>query len=265
MSAYSTGWTWKNSPYKGTKLLVHLAMADVVNDQYDFRFFMTNARLADKCNMTRQSVNGALKEMVKDGYLRVVGERSKGIIEYEFVFKNVSSDLTGGVKEFDSSVSKDLTGGVKNSDTELKGNSTDELEEELKVSDVDRVWQAYVDSILVTVPRSHGPRSFDDRRRKLIQNALKDFSVEDLILAVTGWTKSSWHTGENPDGKFYHKLSLILRSADDIERFIGYHDTVKPRDKQEVNHAHRDPETTPRRKLNIQTLSSEPAEDFLDE
>src|ERR1035437_10290744 len=61
-----------HSPYKGTERLIHLAIADVVNDGYDYQFWMSQKRVAAKARCSRQTVNIAIKKMVKDGRLSVV-------------------------------------------------------------------------------------------------------------------------------------------------------------------------------------------------
>ena len=50
MSAEATGWVWRHSPWKGehAKFLLHLAVADVVNDAHGNEFWMSQANLAEK-------------------------------------------------------------------------------------------------------------------------------------------------------------------------------------------------------------------------
>jgi uncharacterized protein YdaU (DUF1376 family) len=70
----------------------------------------------------------------------------------------------------------------------------------------------------------HGkPRSkLDDKRRKLIRSALKNYSAEDLRRAIDGYKRSPWHQGKNQDGKVYDSLSLILRDAEHIDAGLKY-------------------------------------------
>lgn len=63
----------------------------------------------------------------------------------------------------------------------------------------------------------------DSKRRKLIEKALKaGYEVDGCKKAIDGCRTSPFHMGENDNGKVYNQLSLILRSADKIEQFIGY-------------------------------------------
>lgn len=62
----------------------------------------------------------------------------------------------------------------------------------------------------------------DDRRRKLIRIALRDYPMEDVLAAVDGWRHSAHHRGENDRATVYNDLSLLLRNGETIERFRDY-------------------------------------------
>ncbi len=64
MSAEATGWVWRESPYEGERLLVHLAIADVVNDAHDNEFWMGVDQLAQKARVSRSTVQRTLADMV---------------------------------------------------------------------------------------------------------------------------------------------------------------------------------------------------------
>lgn len=66
------------------------------------------------------------------------------------------------------------------------------------------------------------PRSLlDDKRRKLIRNALKTgYSVGQLKQAIDGCAKSAWHMGQNDRMTKYNGLDLILRNAEQIDKFV---------------------------------------------
>lgn len=59
----------------------------------------------------------------------------------------------------------------------------------------------------------------DNKRRRLITNALKDYSEEDVMMAVVGWKNSPWHSGKNDQNKVYNDLGLLLRDSSKIEYF----------------------------------------------
>ncbi|WP_313457945.1 hypothetical protein [Achromobacter sp.] len=67
------------------------------------------------------------------------------------------------------------------------------------------------------------PRSvLDDKRRKAIKTALKNgHSLEDLRRAIRGCSKTPHNMGQNDRREKYNGIDLILRSADQIDRFIA--------------------------------------------
>jgi hypothetical protein len=60
-----------------------------------------------------------------------------------------------------------------------------------------------------------------DKRRRLIERAVRDYDVETCILAVNGNSTSQWHQGQNPGRKRYNSIELILRDAEKIEGFAN--------------------------------------------
>jgi hypothetical protein len=67
----------------------------------------------------------------------------------------------------------------------------------------------------------HSKAVLDKQRRRYIQLALNGgYSVEDLCLAITGCSLTPHNCGHNDRGERYDGLHLILRSADQIDRFI---------------------------------------------
>lgn len=82
------------------------------------------------------------------------------------------------------------------------------------------------------------PRSvMDDKRKKLITTALKNYSVEDLKLAITGCSKTPHNMGKNDNSQIYDGLHIILKDSDNIERFMGNAGLSLKRD----NEPHRKP------------------------
>lgn len=79
---------------------------------------------------------------------------------------------------------------------------------------------------------NHKNSKLDDNRKRIILKALDNYSVDEIKKAITGCKSSEYHQGKNPDGKVYDSLGLILRNAENIERFISYNNTSnnKPTD-----------------------------------
>lgn len=79
MSVEAITYVWQQSPYSGSTLIVHLAVADVVNDLHDNEFWSAIEPLAAKCNLNRRTVERALAQLVDDGWLtRLVDGKEKG-------------------------------------------------------------------------------------------------------------------------------------------------------------------------------------------
>jgi hypothetical protein len=67
----------------------------------------------------------------------------------------------------------------------------------------------------------HPKAVLDKQRRRYIRLALDGgYTVEDLCLAITGCSLTPYNCGQNDRGERYDGLHLILRSADQIDRFI---------------------------------------------
>ena len=214
---------------------------------------MSNDELALASRCSRQTVNNTLKELVADGFLVEIGKKGT-VVRYAFVFKKTDAvyiprgerqKLASGEADADSDselsnpqselsnpqnqLSNITTETVGFGDTELEVNEKGELELELEKltssspAPEQVVWDAYV----ATVEEVEGKKSrmkFTDKRKKKITRWLKDYSVEELTLAVTGWRYSAWHCGDNPQSTTYYELTSILAEEDRIDKHIGRHD-----------------------------------------
>ncbi len=130
MSAIATGWVWEHSPYKHTSkaaLLVHLAIADVVNDAHDNEFFMSTYNLTTKLGscVSRNTVETTLRDMVARGLLEIIesGGAQRKPTRYRFV--RTTSQAIGLASQMSGpSLAKSLGANLKkNSIDELKGTS----------------------------------------------------------------------------------------------------------------------------------------------
>ena len=59
----------------------------------------------------------------------------------------------------------------------------------------------------------------DEKRRSIIRKALKTHSLEDVCDAVVGWKQEPFYCGENDRKTVYNSLKMLLRDADQIEKF----------------------------------------------
>lgn len=69
MSAEAIGWVYRHSPFRGATFLVHLAIADSVNDVHGNEFWMARANLATKARVSGESVSTAVETLREAGYV----------------------------------------------------------------------------------------------------------------------------------------------------------------------------------------------------
>ena len=113
---------WADSPYEGTRLLIHLALADISNDAG--RFFASQTDLAKKGRCSVEYVRKVIKEMIIDGYIEIVtkgSSRGKATV-YQLLRKQppnfvgeLKSEETGQPPNSDNTNPPTLTGQHPNS------------------------------------------------------------------------------------------------------------------------------------------------------
>lgn len=80
--------------------------------------------------------------------------------------------------------------------------------------------------------RLNHPRAvLDKKRKRLLEEALKAYTPDQLTLAIDGCASSPWHMGKNERGMIYDSIPLIFRDSDKIESFIRMA-TIKPKPTQ---------------------------------
>lgn len=125
MSAEAVGWVFKHSPYKGTALLVHLALADAVNDLHDNEIWATQTTVGIKSRTSRETASRIMGGMVRDGCLVLLEDnaRTGKPNRYRFMFGpggGVTNDHTPGVMNDHTGCDERSQGGVTNDHTEPK-------------------------------------------------------------------------------------------------------------------------------------------------
>lgn len=68
----------------------------------------------------------------------------------------------------------------------------------------------------------NGATNFDDKRKKAVRWALKNYDLDTCIRAIDGYSASDFHMGRDSasGGKKYNDLTLIFRDADHAEKFL---------------------------------------------
>ena len=105
MSAQATGHVWKCAPFGGSKFLILLGIADVVNSDFYNCFWMTSTNLGNKVRMHPTNVRRHLKELVEDGWLEVLepGGGNGKATKFRFHPLETKAPLTYAPKPFTAS------------------------------------------------------------------------------------------------------------------------------------------------------------------
>lgn len=118
----------------------------------------------------------------------------------------------GQLKDKDKDLSTCVDGGQKTALALVPTVPPSEPAED-PIEEIFAYWQKRMDS-----PRS----KLDDKRRKAIKAALKmGYSPADLCRAIRGCSLTPHNMGKNDQNQKYNGIELILRSADQIDRFIA--------------------------------------------
>lgn len=85
----------------------------------------------------------------------------------------------------------------------------------------------------------HPTTKLDAKRRKRIEARLKDFTVEQLCDAISGFRHSPWHTGTDPkgNGTVYDAIETLLRDNAQVEKGMAlFAHPPRPPPKPETAH-----------------------------
>lgn len=88
----------------------------------------------------------------------------------------------------------------------------------------EEVFEAWVESPTLIGGRRRGAARLDGKRMEAIVQRLRDgYEVADLADACRGWTRIPHNRGDGTDtrGQKFDSLTLILRNADQVDRFLS--------------------------------------------
>lgn len=71
---------------------------------------------------------------------------------------------------------------------------------------------------------NHPRAALNDKRKALIKKSLGDYTLTDLMCAVSGCSLTPHNMGDNDRGEVYDSIELILRDAAHIDRFMANND-----------------------------------------
>jgi hypothetical protein len=95
VSVKAMSWVFDHSPYTLGTRLVHLAIADVANEDNDHQVWVAQAKIAAKAKVSVRTVRTALAQMVEDGALEEVSREAGGTTTYRMKFTTPAKSAEG--------------------------------------------------------------------------------------------------------------------------------------------------------------------------
>lgn len=135
--------------------------------------------------------------------------------------------VTSNLQENDQQRSYSLTLLLSNSNSNLEESNTEEKSAENMPNSANSTAPTLkptspVEAVFIHWKEicNHPKAVLDAKRRRAIQDRLKQFSVEDCKRAIEGCKASPWHQGANDRHKVFDDIELIFRDAKHVEEFI---------------------------------------------
>jgi hypothetical protein len=222
MSAEATGWVWRHSPWKGrhVRFLLHLAVADVVNDAHGNEFWMSQAALAEKVGCKRGTVCEWFAEAQDCQLVTLLTDNSKAGRPNRYRLELPAREVSAGR----TALSAGRTRGVRVADTELKEHKRTQ-ETTIAKQTTNEAAQMVLDAWVVATGRDAGRVKLNAKRTAAVAARMREgYSADDLVAAVRGIALSRWHMGENPDGKKYDDFLVAVRDGERVEKFRDLYD-----------------------------------------
>ena len=186
----------------------------------DLGVYKTAEDITNETGLSYKEQATARKILVDKGILIETHKRLDHKIFYKINISNLDSAISSivnprnadqGVRE-DPKCNFDLSTETT-TETTIENNNVSLPEKQANITDVFDYWK-----LVMSSQRS----KLDSKRKKLINDRLKTYSVDDLKTAIHGCSVSPFHMGENDRGVKYNSIELILRDSSKIDQFIGY-------------------------------------------
>jgi len=101
-------------------------------------------------------------------------------------------------------------------------NVVDETNKDDKESNIKKTAQEEIVFDFWKDTLNHPKSKLDDKRKAIIKKSLSiGFTVDDLKQAIVGCSKTPHNMGGNDNGAIYDGLHIIMKDANQIERFMG--------------------------------------------
>lgn len=126
--------------------------------------------------------------------------------------KGVQSPLKGSSKDLQSTETETQTETKTERETEIPVALT---RPEVQTKPIQKIFEHWQQTM------NHPKAKLDNKRKRLILQALQlGYDCEQLCDAITGCSLTPHNVGDNDRGERYDGLHVILRNADQIDRFI---------------------------------------------
>ena len=178
-------------------------------------------RFVQATELVARLVEAGLWEQVTDGY-RIHDflhwQRSKARVE-QLRQERAERGRRGGLASAAKRDQANAQPKVKQSSSKVQPDTDTDTDNFLKPLSDESDARLIFDAWIKSTGKNGQTTRFSDKRRKIVNAALKEYPVDDLLDAVEGWRKSPHHRGENRQLTVYNDLELLLRDAQHIEKF----------------------------------------------
>jgi hypothetical protein len=213
---------WDDADLSGNAKLLMLKFADNA-DEATGAAFPGTVYLASKTGISERQIKRLIPQLVKDGKLAIIkdgGGRGKKAVYRVLPALHAKGDATAPfgetvTSERETVTSETVNGAMLAPAQERGGNRQGTVREATPPTPrgVQDVFDAWIEAVGKT-----SATKLDDKRRRRIERALRDFPLEDVLDAVRGVAHDPFNMGVET-GRPYNDVTLVLRDAEHIERF----------------------------------------------
>jgi biotin operon repressor len=218
---------WSINADNITQKLILLKLADNASDEgYCYPSMST---IAKHCQCSRSTVNKHISLLKDKGILntkrRYKDDGSFNSNGYTLLLEGYTENRTGVVRNTDrgsadtgQGLCNPRTGVVRMPDTNhhITINEPSVNRKDLcQNKDVTMLFDYWID----VMGKPKLKTKLTDKRKRVINAIVKQYSLDDIKLAIDNCARSSWHNGKNERGQVFNDIELICRSGDKLERF----------------------------------------------
>jgi hypothetical protein len=208
-------YVWENSPSKGGRLLLLLALADHANE--DWIAWPKMPKLARKSRLSERQAERVVRELEADGEIEAPPKLSRPSKSYPYrIRQNVGKDENPVTDDDDSRHGRRKDSSPVTAPSREPSVKSSKGIPSQREGEISEVWQTYLEATGKT------GMTLNDKRRRHINNAL-DVAIADtqelrlakVKRAVVGLSLSPHHNGENDQRTPYLDIRYALKGIRD--------------------------------------------------